>query len=150
MRQRDFIKLFAGLAAGLAVASTLAARAEQPPMPVVGFLNSQSAQDYQRQLAAFREALADGGYVEGRNVTIDYRWAENHPERLPAMVADLIERKVAVIAATSTPAALAAKAANTPIPIVFETGYDPVRLGLAQTSTRPAGPSRGLPSSTRW
>ena len=144
MRQRDFIKLFAGLAAGLAVASTLAARAEQPPMPVVGFLNSQSAQDYQRQLAAFREALADGGYVEGRNVTIEYRWAENHPERLPAMVADLIERKVAVIAATSTPAALAAKAANTPIPIVFETGYDPVRLGLVANLNKAGGTVTGV------
>jgi ABC-type uncharacterized transport system substrate-binding protein len=125
MRRREFL---AGL--GSTALSPLIARAQQAPVPVIGFLNSQSAQNYQGQLAAFRDGLAHGGYVEGRNVKIEYRWAENQIDRLPHMVADLIERKVAVIAATSTPAALAAKDSNTTIPIVFETGFDPVQLGL--------------------
>jgi putative ABC transport system substrate-binding protein len=103
LRHSDFIKIIAGLAAILPVAGTPAAGAEPADVvPVVGFLNSQTALDYQRQLAAFLDALADGGYIEGRNVKIEYRWAENQPDRLPGMVADLIEMKVAVIAATST------------------------------------------------
>jgi putative ABC transport system substrate-binding protein len=145
LRRRDFIKLFAGLATTLPAAGAPPARAELPAIPVVGFLNSQPAQNYQRQLAAFLEGLADGGYVDGRNVKIEYRWADNHIDRLPAMVADLIERKVAVIAATSTPAALAAKAANTTIPIVFETGFDPIRLGLVANLNKDGGNITGVP-----
>jgi putative ABC transport system substrate-binding protein len=106
-------------------------------MPVIGFLNSQSARDYQRQLAAFHQGLAAAGYVDGRNVKIEYRWAENHPDQLPAMMADLVDKKAAVIAATSTPAALAARSAGTSIPIVFETAFDPIRLGLVTNFNKP-------------
>jgi putative ABC transport system substrate-binding protein len=133
MRRRTFIRFLGGVAAGW----PLEARADQPAMPVVGFLNSQSARDYQRQLAAFHGALAEAGYVDGRNVKMEYRWADNHPDRLPAMMADLVDKKVTVIAATSTPAALAAKAAGTTIPIVFETGFDPIRLGLVTNLNKP-------------
>jgi putative tryptophan/tyrosine transport system substrate-binding protein len=144
MRRRDLIKAIVVLSAILPAAGALAARAEQAAMPVVGFLNAQTARDYQRQLAAFLEGLADGGYVDGRNVKIEYRWAENHIDRLPAMMANLIERKVTAIAATSTPAALAAKAANTSIPIVFEIGFDPVRLGLVSNLNKDGGNITGI------
>jgi len=132
MRRREFI---AGL--GSAALGPLVARAQQPAIPVVGFLNSQSARDNERQLAAFRDGLTDAGYVDGRNVKIEYRWADNHPDRLPSMMAGLIEKKVAVIAATGSPAALAAKAANTTVPIVFETGFDPIELGLVTNLSKP-------------
>ena len=127
MRRREFI---GGL--GSAALWPLVAQAQQPGIPVVGFLNSQSAQNYQRHLAAFLDGLADG-----RNVKIEYRWAENHSDRLPALMADLVGKKPAVIAATTTPAALAAKAANTAIPIVFETGFDPIQLGLVTNLKKP-------------
>src|SRR4029077_11381162 len=113
MRRRDFI---AGL--GVGVLWPLVAAADQPVVPLVGFLNSQSARDYQRQLSAFRDALAEAGYVDGQNVNIEDRWADNHTARLPAMMPDRVNRKASVTAATSTPAALAAKAAGTKIPIV--------------------------------
>ncbi len=132
MRRRDFI---AGL--GVGVLWPLAAAADQPIVPLVGFLNSQSARDYQRQLAAFRDALAEAGYVDGQNVNIEYRWADNHNDRLPEMMADLVNKKASVIAATSTPAALAAKAAGTKIPIVFETAFDPIELGLVTNLNKP-------------
>src|SRR4030081_779979 len=132
MRRREFIAGFGGAAVW-----PLTAHAQQHLIPVVGFLNSQSAQGYERQVAAFLEGLAEAGYVDGRNVNIEYRWAESHYDRLPAMIADLVEKKVAVIAATSTPAALAAKAANTKIPTVFETSFDPVELGLVANINRP-------------
>ena len=132
MRRRDFI---AGL--GVGVLWPLVARADQPAMPLVGFLNSQSARDYQRQLTAFHDALVEAGYVDGQNVRFEYRWADNHTDRLPAMMADLVDKKPAVIAATSTPAALAAKAAGTKIPIVFETASDPIELGLVTNLNKP-------------
>jgi putative tryptophan/tyrosine transport system substrate-binding protein len=132
MRRRNFI---AGLGAG--VLWPLVAAADQRVMPLVGFLNSQSARDYQRQLAAFRDALAEAGYVDGQNVNIEYRWADNHTDRLPAMMAELVNKKASVIAATSTPAALAAKAAGTKIPIVFETAFDPIELGLVTNVNKP-------------
>ncbi len=104
MRRREFIAGFVSAALW-----PLLAQAQQPVIPIVGFLNSQSAQDYQRQLAAFLDGLAEAGYVDGRNVKIEYRWADNHSDRLPALMADLVEKKATVIAATSTPAALAAE-----------------------------------------
>src|SRR5215470_10066797 len=132
MRRREFVTALGGI-----VAWPLAARAQQPNIPVVGFLNFQSAESYQRQLTAFLDGLAEAGYVDGRNVKIEYRWAEGHTDRLPSVVADLVDKKVTVIAATSTPAALAAKAAKTSIPVVFETSFDPVQLGLVTDLRKP-------------
>jgi ABC-type uncharacterized transport system substrate-binding protein len=142
VKRRDFITLFGGAA----VAWPLAARAQQATMPVIGMLSPRAAGDVPYLLAVFRQGLKDTGFVEGQNVAIEYRFADNQNERLPALVADLVQRQVTVIAATTTLAALAAKAATTTIPIVFETGNDPVRLGLVASLARPGGNVTGVSS----
>jgi len=143
MQRRELITLV-----GAAVAWPVIARAQQPAMPVIGFINAASRQGCARPLAAFLKGLGQTGFVDGKNVAIEYRWAEGHLDRLSAMAADLVQLRVAVIAATTTSAALAAKAATTTIPVVFETAADPVQLGFVSSLSRPGGNLTGVTQLT--
>jgi putative ABC transport system substrate-binding protein len=139
MKRREFISLI-----GAAAAWPIMAHAQQPAMPVIGYLNAAAPYGYADALRAFRQGLKESGYVEGENVAIDYRWGENQPDRLPELAADLVRQRVTVIAASSAPASMAAAQATTTIPTVFIAPEDPVRLGLVTSLARPGGNATGV------
>src|SRR5215813_6040825 len=139
MRRRDFIGVIVGSAAWSTGAS-----GQQPTTPTIGFMNGGSSKALSALAAAFRQGLSETGYVENQNIAIEYRWAEGHPEQLPAQASDLVRRNVNLIVATTTSAAYAAKAATSTIPIVFETAGDPVALGLVGSLNRPGRNVTGI------